>query len=57
MVVVVHGGVIGAIMAMATGAENFAFIGADNASISELVVLGDRWLVRRFNDTAHLDPD
>jgi 2,3-bisphosphoglycerate-dependent phosphoglycerate mutase len=56
VVVVVHGGVIGMIMAMATGAANFAFVGADNASISELVVLGDRWIVRRFNDVAHLDP-
>jgi probable phosphoglycerate mutase len=44
-------------MALATGAESFAFVGADNASISELVVLGDRWIVRRFNDTAHLDPN
>lgn len=52
--VVVHGGVIGMIMAAATGAQNFAFVGADNASISEIVVLGDRWVVRRFNDTAHL---
>jgi probable phosphoglycerate mutase len=54
--VVVHGGVIGMIMAIATGAGNFAFVGADNASISQIVVLGDRWTVRRFNDTAHLDP-
>jgi 2,3-bisphosphoglycerate-dependent phosphoglycerate mutase len=56
VVVVVHGGVIGMMMAIATGAQNFAFVGADNASISQLVVLGDRWIVRRFNDTAHLDP-
>lgn len=54
--VVVHGGVIGMIMAIATGAGNFAFVGADNASMSQIVVLGDRWTVRRFNDTAHLDP-
>jgi probable phosphoglycerate mutase len=53
--VVVHGGVISMMMAIATGAENFAFAGADNASISQVVVLGDRWIVRRFNDTAHLD--
>jgi len=56
VLVVVHGGVIGMMMAIATGAQNFAFVGADNASISQLVVIGDRWLVRRFNDTAHLDP-
>jgi 2,3-bisphosphoglycerate-dependent phosphoglycerate mutase len=53
--VVVHGGVIGMMIAIATGAQNFAFVGADNASISQLVVLGDRWIVRRFNDTSHLD--
>jgi probable phosphoglycerate mutase len=53
--VVVHGGVIGMIMALATGAQNFAFVGADNASISQIVALGDRWMVRRFNDTAHLE--
>jgi probable phosphoglycerate mutase len=55
VVVVVHGGVIAMMMALATGAQNFAFVGADNASISQLVVLGDRWIVRRFNDTAHLE--
>jgi 2,3-bisphosphoglycerate-dependent phosphoglycerate mutase len=54
--VVVHGGVIGMIMAIATGASNFAFVGADNASISQIVVAEDRWIVRRFNDTTHLDP-
>ncbi|MBV8959175.1 MAG: histidine phosphatase family protein, partial [Actinobacteria bacterium] len=32
----------------------FAFTGADNASISQLVVHDARWIVRRFNDTAHL---
>jgi probable phosphoglycerate mutase len=53
--VVVHGGVIGMMMAMATGAQNFAFVAADNASISQLVVLGESWIVRRFNDTAHLE--
>jgi probable phosphoglycerate mutase len=55
VVLVVHGGVIGLIMAIATGAQNFAFVGADNASISEVVVLEDRWIVRRFNDTSHLE--
>ncbi|HEX3907547.1 MAG TPA: histidine phosphatase family protein [Mycobacteriales bacterium] len=55
VVVVVHGGVIGALLSTATGAEGFAFVGADNASISQLVVAGDRWILRRFNDTAHLE--
>lgn len=51
-----HGGVIGQVLAMATGSRPFAFIGADNASITQLVVTGERWIVRRFNDTAHLHP-
>jgi probable phosphoglycerate mutase len=54
VVVVSHGGAIGAILAEATGARSLAFASADNASISHLVILGDRWLVRRFNDTGHL---
>jgi probable phosphoglycerate mutase len=56
VVVVVHGGVIGTLLSIATGSEGFAFITADNASISEIVVHGDRWIVRRFNDISHLDP-
>ncbi|OLF16761.1 histidine phosphatase family protein [Actinophytocola xanthii] len=51
-----HGGVIGQIVAMATGSEPFAFVDADNASITQLVVTDDRWIIRRFNDTAHLHP-
>lgn len=55
VVAVVHGGVIGRVLATATGARGLAFAGADNGSISELVVTPDGyWLVRRFNDTAHL---
>ncbi len=50
-----HGGVIGQILAAATSSRPFAFSGSDNASISHLVVLGDRWILRRFNDTSHLD--
>jgi probable phosphoglycerate mutase len=55
--VVTHGGVIGTIVALATGARPFAFVGSDNGSISHMVVLGDRWLIRRFNDTSHLETD
>lgn len=51
-----HGGVIGQIMSLATGSRPFAFIGADNASITHVVVHGQAWTVRRFNDTAHLGP-
>jgi probable phosphoglycerate mutase len=50
-----HGGVIGQVLSAATGSRAFAFNNADNASISHVVVFGDRWVVRRFNDTAHLD--
>jgi 2,3-bisphosphoglycerate-dependent phosphoglycerate mutase len=52
-----HGGVIGQILATATSSRPFALGGADNASISHLVVAGERWIVRRFNDTTHLDLD
>lgn len=51
---VVHGGVIAHILAHATGAEPFAFNGADNGSISHIVMMQERILVRRFNDTTHL---
>lgn len=55
VVVVVHAGVIGELVRQAVGGQQgFAFIGADNGSITHLVVSGDRWIVRRFNDTAHL---
>ena len=54
-VVVVHGGVIGELCRQATGSQPLAFVHADNGSLSRLVVLGDgRWLLRFFNDTAHL---
>jgi probable phosphoglycerate mutase len=56
VVVVVHGGVIGQIMSLVTGASVFSFIGADNASISQVVAMPQPWVIRRFNDTAHLDP-
>ncbi len=50
-----HGGIIGQILATATGSRPFAFSGSDNASISHVVVVGERWILRRFNDTSHLD--
>ncbi len=49
-----HGGVIAAICAHATGARRFAFGGADNGSVTQLVIDGDSWNVRRFNDSSHL---
>jgi probable phosphoglycerate mutase len=54
VVVVSHGGVIGQVLAAASGARLFAFAGSDNAAVSHLVVTDDRWIVRRYNDTAHL---
>ena len=54
VVVVVHGGVIGTIMNLATGSTGFSFTGADNGSISHLVITPDRWIVRCHNDTTHL---
>ncbi|MEC3974113.1 histidine phosphatase family protein [Amycolatopsis sp. H20-H5] len=50
-----HGGVIGEVFAQASAGQPFAFLGADNGSISHLVVLGDSWTIRRFNDTSHLE--
>ena len=52
--VVVHGGVVGAALAIATGARGFALSGAANGSISRLVIHGDQMIVRGFNDVSHL---
>jgi probable phosphoglycerate mutase len=49
-----HGAAIGEILAQATGSEPFAFLGADNASISKIVVTPERWVLRGYNDTSHL---
>jgi len=57
VVVFSHGAAIGELLAQASGAEPFAFIGADNASISKLVITPERWVVRGYNDTAHLRDD
>lgn len=54
VMLVVHGGVIGSILAAATGSQPFAFLGADNASISHVVAHEGRMVLRRFNDTNHL---
>jgi probable phosphoglycerate mutase len=52
--VVVHGGVVSAALAIATGSPAFAFNGANNGSISRLVVGPDRMILRGFNDVSHL---
>lgn len=54
VVAVLHGGVIGHILAHATQARPFAFNGADNGSISHIVMVEERVLLRRFNDSSHL---
>jgi probable phosphoglycerate mutase len=51
-----HGGVIAEVMAIASQSRPFAFLGADNGSISHVVITPDRWIVRRFNDTSHINP-
>jgi probable phosphoglycerate mutase len=52
---VVHGGVIGELCRQASGSRPFAFVHADNGSLTRLVVMPDgrRW-VRTFNEGAHL---
>lgn len=54
VVVFSHGGTIGMILSVASGARPFAFLGSDNGAISTIVVAGERWHVRSFNDTSHL---
>jgi 2,3-bisphosphoglycerate-dependent phosphoglycerate mutase len=55
---VLHGGVIGELCRQATGSRPLAFVHVDNASVSRLVVFASgRWLLRSFNDTAHLTAD
>jgi probable phosphoglycerate mutase len=51
----VHGAVIGQICRMATDSRPFAFVHADNGSITRIVVHADgNWLLRSFNDINHL---
>jgi 2,3-bisphosphoglycerate-dependent phosphoglycerate mutase len=54
VVVFSHGAAIGEILAQAAQSAPFAFVGADNASISRVVVAPEQWVVRGYNDTAHL---
>jgi probable phosphoglycerate mutase len=52
---VVHGGVIGELCRQCSGSRPFAFVHADNGSLTRIAVLPDgrRW-VRTFNESAHL---
>ena len=56
VVVVAHGGVIGHLLHRVTDGRRFAFSGADNASISEVVASPERIVLRRYNDVSHLLP-
>jgi probable phosphoglycerate mutase len=52
---VLHGGVIAEICHQVTSSRPFAFVQVDNTSITRLVRFADgRWLLRYFNETAHL---
>jgi probable phosphoglycerate mutase len=57
VVVVCHGGVIATALAYATGSSPFTFLGVDNASISEIVITGEAWHVRGFNERLHVADD
>jgi probable phosphoglycerate mutase len=52
---VLHGGVIGELCRQISGSRPFAFVHADNGSLTRIAVLPDgrRW-VRTFNEGAHL---
>jgi probable phosphoglycerate mutase len=54
-IAVLHGGVIAEACRQATGSRPFAFLYAENASITRLLRLpSGRWALRSFNDVAHL---
>lgn len=51
-----HGGVISALLHHATSTPPLTFRGVRNASINHLHVSEQEWLVRSFNDGAHIGP-
>jgi probable phosphoglycerate mutase len=52
---ILHGGVIAEICHQVTNSRPFAFMQVDNTSITRVVRFADgRWLLRYFNETAHL---
>ena len=50
----VHGGVIGSALARIADSRPFAFGGADNCSITQIIWTDGQWTIRRFNDSSHL---
>ena len=54
-VVFLHAGVIAEICRQATGSTGFAFLYAENGSVSRVLRLDSgRWALRSFNDVSHL---
>jgi probable phosphoglycerate mutase len=52
---VVHGGVIGELCRQASDSRPFAFVHADNGSLTRLVRLAEgHWWIRSFNEAAHV---
>jgi 2,3-bisphosphoglycerate-dependent phosphoglycerate mutase len=51
-----HGAAIAEVLAQATGSRPFAFLMSDNTAIARLILTPERWILRGFNDTAHLEP-
>jgi 2,3-bisphosphoglycerate-dependent phosphoglycerate mutase len=52
---IVHGGVISEVCSQVTGASPFAFLYAENGSLTRLMCLpSGKWTLLAFNDTAHL---
>jgi probable phosphoglycerate mutase len=52
---IVHGGVISEACSQVTGSRSFAFLYAENGSLTRLMRLpGGTWALLAFNDTAHL---
>ena len=53
-----HGGIIGQILVDGHRARDRSPSAAPTTPpISHLVVIGDRWILRRFNDTSHLETE
>ena len=50
-----HGGVIGELCRQASDSRPFAFVHADNGSLTRLVLLPEGlWWIRSFNEGAHV---
>ncbi len=54
VVAFVHGGIIANVLATAAGARPFSFMGAENGSLSRLVIHEGRTRVLSFNEVGHL---